>query len=141
MEEFSATSIEQNITNKVFVVPRYQRGVVWKDQQRADLVDTIKKGLPFGTLLLYKDDNGVYQIIDGLQRSNAIIAFVQNPTQFFEEEDIDISVIRKIVQMANMQGNVRAQEETIKSLLIEWVKMNIRHWQRWKACSFPNLVK
>ena len=48
MEEFSATSIEENIMNKVFVVPRYQRDVVWKDKQRADLVDTIKKGLPFG---------------------------------------------------------------------------------------------
>lgn len=122
MEEFSATSIEENIMNKVFVVPRYQRGVVWKDKQRADLVDTIKKGLPFGTLLLYKDDSGVYQIIDGLQRSNAIIEFVTNPTQFFEDEDIDISVIRKIVQMANMQGNVQAQEDAIKALLADWVK-------------------
>ena len=44
MEEFSAVSIQQNIENKTFVVPRYQRGVVWKDQQRSDLVDTIKKG-------------------------------------------------------------------------------------------------
>ena len=122
MEEFSATSIEENITNKVFVVPRYQRGVVWKDQQRADLVDTIKKGLPFGTLLLYKDENGIYQIIDGLQRSNAIIEFVTNPTQFFDEEDIDISVIRKIIQMVNMQGNIKVQEDSIKALLIEWVK-------------------
>lgn len=122
MEEFTATSIEENISNKVFVVPRYQRGVVWKDQQRADLVDTIKKGLPFGTLLLYKDENGIYQIIDGLQRSNAIIEFVTNPTQFFDEEDIDISVIRKIIQVANMQGNVKAQEDVIKALLIEWVK-------------------
>ncbi|MBE6015873.1 MAG: DUF262 domain-containing protein [Lachnospiraceae bacterium] len=121
-EEFSAISIQENIANKVFVVPRYQRGVVWKDQQRADLVDTIKKGLPFGTLLLYRGDDGVYQIIDGLQRSNAIIEFVTNPTQFFEDEDIDISVLRKIVELADLKGNVHAQEEKIKGLLIEWVK-------------------
>ena len=83
VEEYKATTIEENITKKVFVVPRYQRGLVWKEQQRFDLVDTIKKGLPFGTLLLYKTSSGTYQIIDGLQRSNAILEFVKNPTQFF----------------------------------------------------------
>lgn len=141
MEEFSAVSIEENISNKTFVVPRYQRGVVWKDQQRADLVDTIKKGLPFGTLLLYKDDAGTYQIIDGLQRSNAIIEFVTNPTQFFEDEDIDISIIRKIVKLANMQGNVQAQEEAIKNLLVDWVKNEHSTLQEVEAMQFSKFGK
>lgn len=123
LEEFSALDIDRNMKQDIFVVPRYQRGVVWKDQQRADLVDTIKKGLPFGSLLLYKDKNtNVYQIIDGLQRSKAIIKFVQNPTQFFDEDDIDISVIRKIVALTEMRGNIQALEEKIKELLKTWVK-------------------
>ncbi len=141
MEEFSATAIEENISNRTFVVPRYQRGVVWKDQQRADLVDTIKKGLPFGTLLLYKDNNGTYQIIDGLQRSNAIIEFVKNPTQFFEEEDMDISAIRKIVSIANMQGNLHAQESMIKDLMIGWVKNEHRTLVEVESMQFPKFGK
>lgn len=122
MEEFSAIEIERNIASKKFVVPRYQRGVVWKDQQRMDLVDTIKKGLPFGTLLFYQDNNGIYQIIDGLQRSNAIIEFVTNPTQFFEEEDIEMGIIKRIVSLAGNGGNIKAQEDQVKELLIAWVK-------------------
>lgn len=138
LEQFSALDIDNNIKEEVFVVPRYQRGVVWKDQQRADLVDTIKKGLPFGTLLLYKDKNtNVYQIIDGLQRSNAIIEFVQNPTQFFDEEDIDVSLIRKIVEMAGMQGNIHAQEEEIKVLLKEWVKDEHKTLGEVEGMQFP----
>ena len=31
VEEFKATTIEENIKNKIFVVPRYQRELVWKD--------------------------------------------------------------------------------------------------------------
>ena len=96
MEEFSVLEIDKNLSSKKFVVPRYQRGVVWNDRQRADLVDTIKKGLPFGTLLLYKNDLNLYQIIDGLQRSHAVIEFVNNPTQFFDEEDIEDGIIKKL---------------------------------------------
>lgn len=72
MEEFSTIKIQENMADKTFVVPRYQRGLVWSDKQRAELIDTIKKGLPFGVLLLYKEKEK-YQIIDGLQRSNAIM--------------------------------------------------------------------
>lgn len=122
LEEFNATEIEYNMKEDIFVVPRYQRGIVWRDKQRSDLIDTIKKGLPFGTLLLYKDTLGSYQIIDGLQRSTALIKFVKNPTQFFEEEDIDLTVIKKIVSFADLQGNQHAQENEIKNLLIDWVK-------------------
>lgn len=142
MEEFSATTIEANINNKTFLVPRYQRGIVWGDRQRADLVDTIKKGLPFGTLLLYKDErSNTYQIIDGLQRSNAIIEFVQNPTQFFDDEDIDISVIRKIVSMAGMGGNAQAQEEIVKEMLISWVKNEHKTLDQVEGMQFPKFGK
>lgn len=137
VEEFKATMIEENIRKKIFVVPRYQRGLVWRDEQRFDLVDTIKKGLPFGTLLLYKTSNGTYQIIDGLQRSNAILEFVKKPTQFFDENDIDMSVIKEIVKLANVAGNKSSQEETIKNLLVDWVKNEHKTLDDVTSMQFP----
>lgn len=123
VEEFTPEQIDKNLNeNKSFVVPRYQRGIVWKDSQRAELVDTIKLGLPFGSLLLFKDPDGKYQIIDGLQRSNAIVSFVKTPTQFFDEADIDVSVIRKIVELIGANGNISAMEEKVKDMLVFWVK-------------------
>lgn len=122
IEEFTALQIEENLSNKIFSVPRYQRGLVWKDKQKNDLVDTIKKGLPFGTLLLYKSGNGIYQVIDGLQRSNSILEFVKNPTQFFNEEDIDTATIKKLAELTGVNGNKTAIEEMIRELLISWVK-------------------
>ncbi|MCR5673001.1 MAG: DUF262 domain-containing protein [Lachnospiraceae bacterium] len=122
MEQFSATEIEENIKNKVFLIPKYQRGVVWNDKKRAGLVDTIKKGLPFGTLLLYKDCNSTYQIIDGLQRSNAIIQFVTNPAQFFEDEDIEPQAVEQITDIVNEKISETIHTDIIKDLLVKWVK-------------------
>ena len=53
---FSAIEIHNSITNGAFVVPPYQRGVVWSKSQKDQFVDTLKRGLPFGTLLLYWDE-------------------------------------------------------------------------------------
>lgn len=120
-DTFTPTQIKDNMDNRVFTIPKYQRGIVWKDSQRADLVDTIKKGLPFGALLLYKDSSNTYQIIDGLQRSTAIVDFSKNPAQFFNDEDIDDSVILDIARtIPNVQPATIT--EKIRSLLIEWVK-------------------
>lgn len=125
-ETFSPTQIKANLDNKIFTVPLFQRGLVWKDKQRSDLIDSIKKGLPFGSLLLYEDTivhgKQTYQIIDGLQRSNALSGFVSNPSQFFDENDIDIGAIRNIVAIMGTGGNISTQEELVKSKLIEWVK-------------------
>ena len=49
---FTAIEINDNIENKIFVVPQYQRGFVWSDKQKDQFVDTLKRGLPFGTILL-----------------------------------------------------------------------------------------
>ncbi|NPA33628.1 MAG: DUF262 domain-containing protein, partial [Chlorobi bacterium] len=37
------------------VIPKFQRSLTWKDEQRKLLIDSIKKGMPIGSLLLYKN--------------------------------------------------------------------------------------
>ena len=66
---YTAIEINNNIISKFFVVPPYQRGYVWSEKQKEQFIDTLKRGLPFGTILLYRDEKeNKYQIIDGLQR-------------------------------------------------------------------------
>ena len=119
-EEFTAEQIKKNLApeNEVFKIPSYQRGAVWSEKQELFLIDTIKRGLPFGTLLLYKDThNNTYQIIDGLQRSLSLCKFISNPAQFFNEDDInDNEAIKKIASYGNMEALM------IKNHLIDWVK-------------------
>lgn len=123
-DKFKAQEIKDKLDDGTFSVPIFQRGIVWTDKQRADLMDTIKKGLPFGSILLYKTGDGKYQIIDGLQRSTAIHQFEENPAQFFSEEDIDHNTIKEIVDMIGAGGNKKLQAEEVEKELYQWVKDN-----------------
>lgn len=62
---------------KLKVNRKYQRKLVWTMEEKEALVDSIKNGYPI-PLILLADVNGHYEIIDGLQRLNAIISYIEN---------------------------------------------------------------
>lgn len=54
-------------------IPNIQRGLVWKSIQMELLWDSILRGFPIGAMLILQhDEKG--EILDGQQRSNAIIS-------------------------------------------------------------------
>lgn len=62
---------------KLKVNRKYQRKLVWTMEEKEALVDSIKNGYPI-PLILLADIDGHYEIIDGLQRLNAIISYIEN---------------------------------------------------------------
>ncbi|MBB1020390.1 DUF262 domain-containing protein [Dietzia sp. E1] len=63
---------------------RYQRKLVWSLSQKESLIDSILRDIPIPLILLAKSEqvDGSYEIIDGLQRINAIISFLENKYSF-----------------------------------------------------------
>ncbi len=71
---------------KFLVNRRYQRKLVWSEQEKRHLIDSVERGYPVPLFMLAKvehDDNS-YEIIDGMQRLNAIFAFIEH--RFVDEE-------------------------------------------------------
>lgn len=64
---------------RLFVNRRYQRKLVWTLEEKQKLVESILKKYPIPAILLAEkdDDPGHFEIIDGLQRLNAIISFIE----------------------------------------------------------------
>lgn len=125
--EYSVEELQLAIENKQITIPPYQRGCVWNSKQKQSLIDTIKKGYPFGSILVYEDSSRKQQIIDGLQRCSTVFEFVTNPTRFFDEQNIDESIIYKIVELAELGNSeeVKAQiADKITRQLIDWVKLH-----------------
>ena len=89
-----AYELEEKINNKSIQIPTYQRGVVWTIKMQKELIDSIKNGYPFGSLIIYTYgknmnlNNKPDLLIDGLQRSTAIFKFLNNPSIFFDANDI-----------------------------------------------------
>lgn len=64
--------------DKFLVNRRYQRKLVWTVDEKQYLIDSIQKGLPIPLILLAQTNDGRYEVIDGLQRLNAIFSFIEN---------------------------------------------------------------
>jgi len=69
------------LEGRLAVNRRYQRKLVWTREEKQHLIDTITRKFPLPLVLLAEVHiNGVakYEIIDGMQRLNAIFGFVEN---------------------------------------------------------------
>src|SRR5260370_25308722 len=65
---------------KLLVNRRYQRKLVWTLEEKQKLIGSLLKKYPIPAILLAERDGspGTYEIIDGLQRLNAIVSFIEN---------------------------------------------------------------
>lgn len=69
------------LENTLIVNRKYQRKLVWSIEEKASFIDSIIKSYPVPLILLAEsnDDSGrIFEIIDGMQRINAVTAFVEN---------------------------------------------------------------
>ncbi|TGZ10098.1 GmrSD restriction endonuclease domain-containing protein [Streptomyces rhizosphaericola] len=74
------------LADRFSVNRRYQRKLVWTVEEKCDLIDSILSDLPIPLILVAEisGENGTsYELIDGMQRLNAIFSFIEN------EFDID----------------------------------------------------
>ncbi|HCT0446383.1 TPA: DUF262 domain-containing protein, partial [Staphylococcus pseudintermedius] len=71
--------------NRKLKLPNFQRALVWSSNQKQDFFDTLKNGLPFGSILLYEyEGENEYSLIDGLQRFSTMRDFSENPTDYID---------------------------------------------------------
>ncbi len=59
----------------LIVSPEYQRAFRWNIQQRSDFVESIILGIPIPPIFVAEDENGKWELVDGLQRLSTILSF------------------------------------------------------------------
>lgn len=75
----SIQEIYRQYSEKKFLVNRkYQRKLVWTVDEKQFLIDSIISDFPIPLILLAKTNDDKFEIIDGLQRLNSIISFIEN---------------------------------------------------------------
>jgi len=77
----SVQSIFQLYTENLLIVNRrYQRKLVWSLEEKEKFIDSLVKGYPIPMILASRSNIGSaseYEILDGLQRLNAITSFIE----------------------------------------------------------------
>jgi len=54
--------------DELTIDPAFQRLFRWDDGRKTRFIESILLGIPFPSIFVYQDQNGVWELIDGLQR-------------------------------------------------------------------------
>jgi len=63
---------------EIIIRPEYQRLFRWSIEQRSRLIESILMGLPIPPIFLIENDDGVLELIDGLQRTSSVLQFLDH---------------------------------------------------------------
>lgn len=110
-------------------IPEYQRRLVWSKAKRKALIDSIKQGFPFGSILLYEniakgqeisDGRRYYNLIDGLQRTQALMSYVEYQNGYFERADLSDDFVDEVA--IELRNTTDEYKDRIRKTVVDWVK-------------------
>lgn len=58
--------------NELKIDPVFQRLFRWEDERKTRFIESILLGIPFPPIFVFQDENGVWELIDGLQRLSTL---------------------------------------------------------------------
>lgn len=120
-----------NLVDKI-ILPNFQRTVVWKKKQKEEFINTVVKGEPFGSIMLYQDfsEKSKYQIVDGLQRITTLIDFRKNPFNYFPLESLKLDYIdnvKKIIKsIYTTDEGISIDDEEVLEDIYDSIKKSIQ---------------
>lgn len=59
--------------NELIIDPIYQRLVRWEDSQKTRFIESILLGIPVPPIFVFQREDGVWELIDGLQRISTVL--------------------------------------------------------------------
>lgn len=85
-----------------WVVPDFQRPLVWTVEQKISFIESLILNLPVGEYTLHRTPDYKYEILDGQQRWSAIFSYVNNefPVYGLKWEDLNIETKRVFESMS-----------------------------------------
>lgn len=102
--------------NKELIIrPEYQRLFRWSNKQKTALIESILLSIPIPPIFVAEDKNGIWELIDGLQRISTFISF-------FGDLASDISEIKYNIKKEDDE-EIELEEDEIHQEIIgnKWV--------------------
>lgn len=109
--------------DKFFVIPDYQRGYAWGDEQVQELLSDIEHqifdGLDnkhyTGTLVLLNKGNGIYEVVDGQQRLTTLSILLNCICKKYLKEEMHIKEKQNFISNYLVRGGL-GQERSVLQL-------------------------
>lgn len=99
-------------SDELIIRPEYQRLYRWNDSQKTALIESLLLSIPIPPIFVAEDDDGVWEVVDGLQRISTFISF-------FGELKHNFSIIKHIEieedEEEGINGELEFEENNIDS--------------------------
>ena len=117
--------------NELDIHPEFQRFYRWSDEQKSRLIESILLGIPIPSIFVSQRDDGVWDVIDGLQRLSTIF---QLAGELRDEsgEKVAPLVLRKTKYLPSLEGKRWADDDPNRSigsanqLIIRRAKLDVK---------------
>jgi len=89
--------------NEIDIHPDFQRFFRWSDHQKSTFIESILLGIPIPPIFVSQRDDGIWDVIDGLQRLSTIYEFVGifKPT---DERGTSFVPLQKTTYLPSLEG-------------------------------------
>ncbi|MEA5487760.1 MULTISPECIES: DUF262 domain-containing protein [Pseudanabaena] len=100
--------------NKELIIrPEYQRLFRWSHKQKTALIESILLSIPIPPIFVAEDKDGVWELVDGLQRVSTFISF-------FGDLDIKVSEIHYNQENNEVEDEVEEESEKAADISNKW---------------------
>lgn len=134
-------TLEDVLDDQKFRLPVFQRSVVWTRARRKEFIINVRNGEPFGVILV-RQHNGKYELIDGLQRVTSLRAYCENKFDYLDEKDINLDLVKELVKIhLDSQGishdskYIETTSLRVQLKIYECLKDNLRETKILRALS------
>jgi hypothetical protein len=100
---------------------RYQRKLVWSVEEKQKLIDSILRDLPIPLFLVAdigSPSDASYELIDGMQRLNAIFSFIENEFpvggEYFDLDALADTKLKKDRGQLTQRSNIMSRDKSVK---------------------------
>ncbi|WP_342499302.1 DUF262 domain-containing protein [Bacillus sp. FSL W7-1034] len=87
--DFSVRELKMLREEKELVVPQFQRELVWDNKRKSRFIESILLGYPIPGMFFTDLEAGQMMIIDGQQRINTLVEFLNNELKIIKRDDIN----------------------------------------------------
>lgn len=100
---------------ELVIRPEYQRLFRWTRNQKTTLIESILLGIPVPPIFVAEDGNGIWELVDGLQRVSTIISFFGE----LDDQLLKISTDEVSEESINEENSYEGEENNINRWILE----------------------
>ena len=111
---------------ELMINPDFQRYFRWSNTQKSRFIESILLGIPIPSIFLFQRDDGIWEVVDGLQRISTLLQFMSKLPEVDDVPKKERLVLDGTKYLPHLDGMVWEKEEEDDLELPQRLKLFIK---------------